>query len=136
MRDNNIQCRATKYKLSYDACVELLKITTCGICGKRNLKGRNQHIDHDHDTGQVRGILCAACNIKVGFFEKNLFSLHLFAKWCGIDLVATIEHEQEYKQFESKNMEESYYIDIEENLEGFIMPDEYTIDKDGLVIKY
>ena len=102
MRDRNIERRAIKYKLSYDACVELLKTTTCGICGKRNLSGRNQHIDHDHLDGRVRGILCSACNIKVGFLEKNLYSLELFAKWCGIDLIKEIKHEREYKRFESE----------------------------------
>ena len=102
MRDKNIEARAIRYKISYDSCVELLKTTTCSICGKRDLKGRDQHIDHDHMDGRVRGILCAPCNIKVGFFEKNLYSLHVFAKWCGVDLIDTIKREQNYKRFESE----------------------------------
>ena len=99
MRDKNISVRASRFKISYDSCVELLKTTTCGICGKRNLSGKNQHIDHDHLSGQIRGILCASCNVKVGFLERNIYSLHVFAKWCGIDLIEIIEREDEYNKF-------------------------------------
>lgn len=38
----------------------------CGIC-KGGTKGRGRfHVDHCHETGQVRGLLCAKCNILLG----------------------------------------------------------------------
>lgn len=38
----------------------------CAICG-HPLKKRN--IDHDHKTGEVRGILCWRCNKALGYFS-------------------------------------------------------------------
>jgi len=44
----------------------------CAICGKHqsNFK-RALHVDHCHDTGQVRDLLCPQCNIGVGWVERN-----------------------------------------------------------------
>lgn len=37
----------------------------CAICRRKD-KGRNLAVDHDHETGQVRGLLCQACNRAIG----------------------------------------------------------------------
>ncbi len=38
----------------------------CGICEKVPDKGF--HVDHCHDTGKVRGLLCPHCNLALGNF--------------------------------------------------------------------
>ena len=41
----------------------------CGIC-REPLTGRT-HVDHDHSTGKVRGVLCHGCNIGLGCYKDN-----------------------------------------------------------------
>lgn len=43
----------------------------CAICGSL----KNLHIDHDHETGLFRGILCSRCNNGLGFFDDNIEGL-------------------------------------------------------------
>src|SRR5262252_3864930 len=40
----------------------------CAICGK--VPSRTMHLDHDHKTLVVRGLLCYSCNTKLGWYEK------------------------------------------------------------------
>lgn len=43
----------------------------CAICrAPLEWPARGTHIDHDHATGAVRGILCALCNIGLGHVER------------------------------------------------------------------
>lgn len=43
----------------------------CAICSSTCSTGRRLSVDHDHKTGQVRGLLCTKCNLFVGIMEKN-----------------------------------------------------------------
>jgi len=42
----------------------------CGICGE---KPQRPVIDHNHETGAVRGLLCHGCNIKLPAVEDKGF---------------------------------------------------------------
>ena len=43
----------------------------CGICKKdrSGKKGQRFAVDHDHVTGEIRGLLCIKCNSCLGWFE-------------------------------------------------------------------
>lgn len=45
----------------------------CAICGVyENNCNRKLHIDHDHKTGEFRGLLCGVCNRGLGILESKM----------------------------------------------------------------
>lgn len=46
----------------------------CAICSKEPTK-RKLFIDHNHQTKEVRGLLCHHCNAGLGHFLDNVFLL-------------------------------------------------------------
>lgn len=74
-------CQAKlKYGLSkdqYDGLIQKQgsKCAIC-LCELDPFDGTtNTHIDHCHESGKVRGILCRACNVALGGFRDNIDAL-------------------------------------------------------------
>lgn len=68
----------TKYGLTDAIYQQMFKMQkgVCAICGKPEPhKGRRLAVDHNHNTTQVRGLLCSHCNVALGLFNENLDSL-------------------------------------------------------------
>lgn len=54
----------------------------CEICGKINThKNSALFIDHDHTTGEVRGLLCHKCNTALGHANDNVELLQKMIKY-------------------------------------------------------
>jgi len=43
----------------------------CLICKIKMLNKNDIHIDHNHKTGKIRGLLCGNCNRGIGLFKEN-----------------------------------------------------------------
>lgn len=44
----------------------------CAVCERSDPGKQGWHTDHDHETGQVRGILCYKCNPGLGMFGDDV----------------------------------------------------------------
>ncbi len=69
----DLRSRLARHGLTIDdyEAIKAAQDNRCVICGKRSVK-RRLSIDHDHETGRVRGLLCLRCNRHLGGFEFSL----------------------------------------------------------------
>jgi hypothetical protein len=84
-KDPEVKARArtnsykTKYGITINKYDEMLKQQNgvCKLCGSAESK-RGDHrlmVDHDHVTGEVRGLLCNPCNAAIGLLGDNISTL-------------------------------------------------------------
>lgn len=64
--------RIRKYDLTEDEHKRMINEQEgkCAICNKYG--GKDLHIDHDHQTGKARGLLCKSCNYSLGFANDDV----------------------------------------------------------------
>lgn len=78
--------RLRPYGLTVFAAREIEKAQggTCAICADAiSLSDRRSHIDHDHETGKVRGILCAPCNQAIPYFDRMIGNEKKIREYLG-----------------------------------------------------
>ena len=63
------------YNLSWDKYTTMLasQANRCKICGIifDESMDNKPHVDHNHKTGKIRGLLCRACNLAAGFLKDD-----------------------------------------------------------------
>ena len=70
--------RKIKYNLTDDEYNKKLKEQNycCAICGiYKDVYKKDFSVDHNHLTGQIRGLLCTHCNSGIGFFKERTTSI-------------------------------------------------------------
>lgn len=69
-RDRSIKYENHKAKL-YNKLLRSQR-GVCAICGKSQRKYiRKFAVDHHHETGRIRGVLCFTCNAGLGLFRDS-----------------------------------------------------------------
>ena len=61
------------YGISLEAYEHMLASQSglCAICKGPPMSGKTLHVDHDHETDVVRGLLCQRCNLAIGHFQDD-----------------------------------------------------------------
>jgi len=81
-QETHIRLKKNRFKRRYNLSLEefeLLKQSQdnkCAICGNdfiniESYKNKPQ-LDHNHETNEIRGILCLTCNSGIGFFNDSI----------------------------------------------------------------
>jgi hypothetical protein len=65
----------------------------CAICGKPPGK-ISLHVDHDHESGEIRGLLCVGCNNALGQFKDDCDLLSRAAGYLRRDLLTLADEAQ------------------------------------------
>lgn len=55
----------------------------CGICRQPETRDRRLSLDHDHQTGAIRGFLCSRCNLLLGSAQDNQDRLLAAARYLN-----------------------------------------------------
>lgn len=72
----------------------------CGICfNNMEFLAKTTCVDHDHDNGNIRGILCMKCNLGLGHFEDNIEKMKSAIEYIKKHSVSTTAQESNIINF-------------------------------------
>ena len=81
LHNNALIRRVGKFGITVDTYHSMIESQNncCAICNKHKDdftgRGNSFHIDHCHESGKVRGLLCSNCNTGLGQFKDNINSM-------------------------------------------------------------
>jgi hypothetical protein len=84
---NPDQVRSSNLKKIYGITLDqfndlfLSQGSKCAICKGDASNGKNWHVDHCHQTGRIRGILCHPCNLMIGHAGDDVERLLLSVEY-------------------------------------------------------
>ena len=56
----------------------------CCICGEKNKVHKNLVVDHNHKTGEVRGLICSPCNSALGHAQDSVRVLEAMIEYLNL----------------------------------------------------
>lgn len=77
---------AARYGITEERVWELVEAQDhgCAICSAAiKPGGRKMAVDHNHRTGEVRGILCIKCNLALGTFQDSPYILKAAVRYLA-----------------------------------------------------
>lgn len=85
-----------RYGITKDEYIAMLskQENKCKICGIDNGVNKRLAVDHCHATGKIRGLLCVACNLGLGYFRDNPEALRSAALYLSEKEETTDETKQ------------------------------------------
>jgi hypothetical protein len=81
--EQKVKQREWSYKRRYGISIEEYdrlaesQDHACKICGSTDSKRGNKFllVDHNHETDEIRGLLCNSCNVAIGLLGDNISTL-------------------------------------------------------------
>jgi len=80
-----------KYSLKRDHGITIEQLNSllfkqagkCGICSRIFTQKRplNPQVDHNHNTGVIRGLLCRLCNMSIGLLQDDPYIINNAIRW-------------------------------------------------------
>ena len=74
-RNNRLTQNYGMTNQDYEQMLELQNFCCAGCSTHQNELTKKLHVDHDHKTGIVRGLLCGNCNRALGLIKDKLETL-------------------------------------------------------------
>lgn len=85
---NQVLRIARTYGVPFEEAWELLNQAVAGPCDGCGLDASREdqagHVDHDHETGKVRGVLCRECNLILGLALDDPGTLRALANYLEL----------------------------------------------------
>jgi hypothetical protein len=83
---NQARFLKSKYNLTLDQyrAMRLEQNEKCAVCNQvfdDDNRHKTCHVDHDHKTGKIRGLLCCECNLAIGKMKDSPELLEKAAKY-------------------------------------------------------
>lgn len=82
-RKENLRCKFNLTLKQYDQMFEQQN-GKCAICNQIDISGKRLSVDHDHRTGEIRGLLCMNCNLLLGRVESTPELFSKMMKYLGV----------------------------------------------------